>query len=88
MTSPEPLVQIQNYYSKVLFIMPSTKIAQMVLLCQIKWLPELYIYIFKRQLLLNHWAKFIMISQKYFSSCPLTKLHIQMVSLQQTKGPP
>ena len=41
-TSPEPLVQIKNNFTKVFLMMPSNKIAQMGLLC------------FKQNLL-NYW---------------------------------
>ena len=34
MTSPEPLVQIQNNFTEIFIMMPSTKIAQIVQLCQ------------------------------------------------------
>ena len=36
----EPLNQIQNNFTEMFIIMPSTKIAQMVMLHQTKWLPE------------------------------------------------
>ena len=38
---PEPLVQIQNNFTELFLMMPSTKIAQMVLLQQIMELSEL-----------------------------------------------
>ena len=38
---PEPLVQIQNYFTDMFLMMPSTKLAQMVTLCRTKGLPEL-----------------------------------------------
>ena len=39
--SPEPQVQIQNNYTKLFLIMPSTIGAQTVSLHRAKWLPEL-----------------------------------------------
>ena len=44
-TSLKPLAQVHNNFTEMVFIMPSTKIAQMVLLLKTKWLPELKIEI-------------------------------------------
>ena len=41
MSSPEPLVQIQNNFTELFLMMASTEIAQTVLLGFIKGLPEL-----------------------------------------------
>ena len=88
MTSPEPLVQIQNNFTELFLIMPFTKIAQMVLLCLTKRLPEIKIRnIFKRHLLLNHWSKFKIIYTEMFLMMPSTKI-AQMVPLHRTKGLP
>ena len=43
MTSPEPLLQIQNNFTELFLWIPSTKIAQMVTLHWTKGLPELQI---------------------------------------------
>ena len=48
--------------------MPSMKIAQIVQLGQTNGLPELYMKnVFKQHLLMNHWSKFKIITQKCFS---------------------
>ena len=83
---PEPLVQIQNNFTGLCFIMPLTKIALMVLLHWTKGLPELQIRnIFKRHFLLNHWYKFKIISLNCSSRCLLPKI-AQIVPLHWTKG--
>ena len=74
-TSPEPMAQIQNNFTALFLITPSTKIAQMVPLACTEGLPELWIRnIFKQHFLFNHWLKFKIISQNYSSWCILPKL--------------
>ena len=60
MTSPDPLVQIQNDFTELFLIShPTTKIAQMVSIYWTKGLPELLIRnVFKQHILLNHCSKF------------------------------
>ena len=65
-----PLLQIQNNFTELFLIIPSTKIAQMGSLRGTKGLPELQIRNdFKWHFLLNHWSKFKMISQNCSSWC-------------------
>ena len=54
--------------------MVSTKIAQTVLLGQLKGLPELSMRNVLKWHLLKHWVKFKIISQKFASWCSLLKL--------------
>ena len=69
MISPEPLVQIQNNFTELFLLIPSTKLAQIVLLRWTKGPPEPQIRnIFKRHLLWNHLSKFKIISQNLENS--------------------
>ena len=61
---PETLVQIQNDFTQLFLMMPTTKIAQMVPLQGTNGLPELYIRNdVKNIFILNHWSQFKIISQ-------------------------
>ena len=81
---PEPLVQIQNYFTELFLMMASTKIVQTVSLSLIQGSPELQIRnIFKRNL-----SKPLVQTQNYFTELflmiPSTKIE-QMVLLRPTK---
>ena len=68
---PESLVRIQNNFTEVLLIVPSTKIAQINQIRLTKVQPELQIRnIFKRHFQ-NHWSKLKIISQNCSSWYPL-----------------
>ena len=65
-----------NNFTELFLWIPSTKIAQMVMLCWTKGLPELQIRnTFKHYFLLKHWSKFKIISQDCSSWCLLPILH-------------
>ena len=84
LSPPEPLTQIQNFFTELFLWIPSTKIAQMVMLRWTKWLPKLQIRnTFKGHFLLNHWFKFKIISQNCTSSCLLPILHKWFRSAEQ-----
>ena len=63
--------------------MPSTKIAQMVLLHQVKWPKQLKIEKYLIYPPLNHWSKLKIISQESSPKCPLPKLHKWFGSTEQ-----
>ena len=88
MTSPEPLVQIQNNFKEVLLLMPSSKITQLIPLRRSKGPPELYI----RNTFKTTFSPepLVLIQNKFTEMClmmPSTKI-AQLILLSLTKGPP
>ena len=81
---PEPFVHIQNNFTGLFLMMPSSKIAQMVPVHWTKGLPEVKIRnVFKQYLLLNHLFKFHITSHERSQWCPLSKLHKWFCSTEQ-----
>ena len=63
MTSRWPVARFQNNFTSVFLLYPFAKIAKMVLLCWIKWLPELKIEEKKRKTLkdrISRWTKWLL----------------------------
>ena len=79
------MVKIQNNFTEVFFILPTTKIAQRVHseIIGAGWAPR---NIFKHHFVLNHWSKFKIISHKCTLWCPLQKLPIHHLLMCQDSG--